>query len=119
MARNLKNVNLIKAFGPGGGRILSCSFSVAAAVLTALEEQGCTVLRTAVGQYDITLPRVYKWANVNICTVAATTAQVFVVTLVDLPNRLITIKQVTAGSGTAVDTVAARVDVAIQTRSVS
>lgn len=119
MARNLKNTYLPKAFGPGGGRILTCSFSVVTTALTALEEQGCTVLRTAVGQYDITLPRIYKWVNVNICTIAASTAQIFIVTLVDLPNRLITIKQVTAGGGTAVDTITARVDVAIQSRSVS
>jgi hypothetical protein len=119
MARNLKNVFLPKAFGPGGGRILQCSFSVAAAVLTALEEQGCTVLRTGVGQYDITLPRVYKFAEVHVNPMAASTAQLFIVTNIDLPNRLITIKQVTAGGGTAVDTITARVDVMIFARTVS
>lgn len=119
MARNLRNTNLIKAFGPGGGRLLSCSFSVAAAVLTALEEQGCTVSRTGVGQYDIALPRVYKWVEIALTPIAASTAQLFIVSSVDLPNRLIRINQVTAGGGTAVDTLTARVDVWIKARTVS
>jgi hypothetical protein len=119
MARNLKDKHVVKAYGPGGGVILSCSFSLVTTALTAIEEQGCTVSRTAAGTYVIALGSTYKAVNVALGTIAASTAQLFIVTAVDLAARTITIKQVTAGGGTAVDTLTARVDVQIFARTVS
>lgn len=116
MARNSKNKNIAKVFGPGGGKWITCSFSLITTALTAIEEQGCTVSRTAAGTYVLDLLKTYKNITVTYGVIAASTAQLFVVTAIDLAARTVTLKQVTAGGGTAVDTLTARVDLIIFAR---
>lgn len=115
MATNLTTRNIPKLFGPGGGRILTCSFTTSGSTsgVTTNEAQGCTVARTGVGTFVVTLGASYKHVTVGMAVIAATTAQLFIVTAIDLAARTITLKQVTAGGGTAVDTLAARVDLVI------
>jgi len=116
MARNLKDAHIPKTFGPSGSRILQCCFIVTGATITVPEEQGCTVTRTGVGTYEIALGQIYKNINVSVTTIAASTAQLFLVTAADPASKVVTIKQVTAGGGTAVDTLTARIDVQIMAR---
>jgi hypothetical protein len=104
--------------GPPGGEIVTASFSLVTTTLTAGECMGCTVARTGVGTYVVTLGRVYKAINIAWSIQAATTAQDFRITARDLAAKTITIKQMTAGTGTAVDTLTAQVDLIIVGRTV-
>ena len=119
MASNTRASAIPKAFGPGGAKIATCSFSLVTTALTTVEAQGCSVSRTGVGTYVIQLRPGYKMLNVTTGVEAQSTAQLFIVTGRDLTAGTVTIKQVTAGGGTAVDTITARVDVQIVCRTVS
>ena len=109
----------LRVYGPGGPELLTCSFSLVTSTLTAGEQQGCTVSRTTTGTYVIALGKVYKSVVVTYGVIAASTAQLFIITAIDLAAKTITVKQVTAGGGTAVDTLTARVDFQIIGRVVS
>jgi len=119
MASNTRNSNIPKVFGPGGAKIVTCSFSLVTTALTTVEAQGCSVSRTGVGTYVVQVRPGYKMLNVTMGVEAASTAQLFIVTSRDLAAGTVTIKQVTAGGGTAVDTLTARVDVQIVCRTVA
>lgn len=107
-----------KQYGPSGGEILTCSFTTSGSTsdVTTNESAGCTVARTGAGTFVITMDRVYRHVTVGMSVQAATTAQVFLITARDLTAKTITITQVTAGGGTAVDTLAATVNVNIIAR---
>lgn len=105
--------NLFRFFGPSGGEVVTCSFSLVTTALTAIEQAGCTVSRTTTGTYVVQLLGRYKHLTVGMSVQAASTAQLFIITARDLTAGTITIQQVTAGGGTAVDTLTARVDLVI------
>lgn len=105
--------------GPRDGEILSCSFSLVTTALTVVEAQGATPARTTTGTYVVTFDQGYKNVTVGMSVQAASTAQLFIVTGRTVVNGLttaITISQVTAGGGTAVDTITARIDLVIVAR---
>jgi hypothetical protein len=111
----------IKNRGPADAEIVTCAFTTSGstAAVTTNEAQGCSVARTGVGTFVVNLERVYKHVTVGMSVQAATTAQLFIVTARDLAAKTITIKQVTAGGGTAVDTLAARIDLVLVCRTQS
>lgn len=121
MASNLKSRGRgIKVYGsPSGAELLQCDFTTSGTTsdVTTNEAQGCTVARTGVGVFVVTLGRTYKAFTVGMSVQAATTAQLFVITA--RTTSTITITQVTAGGSTAVDTLAARINLVIVGRTVS
>ncbi len=121
MARLSRNKNIPKAFGPGGGEFCTVSFTTSGSTtdVTTNESAGATVARTGVGTFVVTTDRVYKHVTVGMSVQAASTAQLFIITARNLANRTITLTQVTAGGGTAVDTLAATVNLIIFGRTVS
>lgn len=121
MARFSQNKNIPKAVGPGGAEVLSISFTTSGttAAVTTNESAGGTIARTGVGVFVVTLDKVYKHLTVGMSVQAASTAQLFIITARSLSARTITITQVTAGGGTAVDTLAATVNLVIVGRMVS
>lgn len=82
--------------------------------VTTNEARGCSVARTGVGVFVVTLNRAYKHFSVGMSVQAATTAQLFIITA--RTASTITLTQVTAGGGTAVDTLAARINMTITAR---
>ena len=115
MATNSQFSAPLDAYGPSGSKVLTVSFTTSGTTsdVTTHEAQGATVARTGVGTFVVTLGALYKHVTVGMSVQAATTAQLFIVTARDLTAKTITIKQVTAGGGTAVDTLAARIDLVI------
>lgn len=115
MAAITYSKNLAKVFGPAGDEIVTCSFTTSGSTsgVTTNEAMGCTVARTDVGVFVITLAKVYKHVTVAMSVQASTTAQLFIITGRSLSSRTITITQVTAGGSTAVDTLAATINVII------
>jgi hypothetical protein len=114
---NSKLTTIPKVYGPNSARMLVCSFGLVTTALTAGEQQGCTVSRTTTGTYVVDLLKVYKDVNVTMGVIAASTAQLFIITAVDLAAKTITIKQVTAGGSTAVDTITATINLQILART--
>ncbi len=109
----------IRHYGPGGVELLTCDFTTSGttADVTTNEANGCTVARTGVGQFTVTFGRSYKSFQVGMSVQAATTAQLFKIG--SRTTSSFVIDQVTAGGGTAVDTLAARVNLVIHARTVS
>jgi hypothetical protein len=109
----------VKFFGPGGVEVAQVDFTTSGSTadVTVNENQGATVARTGVGTFVVTLAKTYKTYNVTIGVQASTTAQQFLITA--RTATTFTITQVTAASGTAVDTLAARINVQIIGRTVS
>lgn len=93
-----------KMAGPAGGRILTCKFSVAGAALTALEEMGCTVARSGVGTYVVTLNRAYKNVVANLTIQRAAGAMTQSVWITSSTTTTLTLTQFTSADGTPVDT---------------
>lgn len=112
MATNSLYKNIAKVFGPSGGEWMLVDFTTSGttAAVTVNEQQGATVARTGVGTFVVTLGKVFKHVTVGMSVQASTTAQEFVITARDLTAKTITVTQVTAGSSTAVDTLAGRVN---------
>lgn len=107
-----------KLRGPAGGEILTCSFSLSTSTLTKGECQGTDVSRSTTGTYVVAFaPGYFKKINVGMSVQAASTAQLFIITARDLAAGTLTLKQVTAGGGTAVDTITAQVDLVIVGRT--
>lgn len=104
MASNSFAKNTLKLVGPPGGRALVCKFSVVTTALTALEEQGCTVARSGVGTYTITLPRTYKLVAYHLTLRRAAGAQTQSVWVTGETTSTLTLTQFTSADGTAVDT---------------
>lgn len=117
MASNLRNAAVPKTFGPNGTQLPHCVFTTSGttADVTTVEAQGCTVARFGVGTYVITLGKTYKNVTTTFSVLSTTTAQVFIKTA--QTGNSVTIKQVTAGGGTAVDTLVATVDVIMVARA--
>lgn len=102
----------IRVYGPGGPELVTCKFTTSGTTsdVTTVEAQGCTVARTGVGVFVVTFGRTYKVIpNVTFSVQASTTAQLFIITAAT--TSAVTITQVTAGGGTAVDTLAATINV--------
>lgn len=95
---------IAKHYGPSGGKIMLCKFSVATTVLTALEQHGCTVARTTTGTYVITTGKVYKDLIVKLSVQRAAGAQTQAVWITASNTNTVTINQFTAADGTLVDT---------------
>jgi phosphotransferase system HPr-like phosphotransfer protein len=112
--RHIKH--LAKFFGPGGGHVATCSFTTSGttADVTTNEAEGCTVARTGVGTFVVTMRNTYKHLTVGMSVQAATTAQLFLITA--KTGSTVTITQVTAGGSTAVDTLAATINLVIVAR---
>lgn len=104
-----------KVFGPTRkDAIVDFTTSGGTGAVTTNEAFGATVARTGVGVFTITLANSYKHSLVTMAVQAATTAQLFIVT--SRTANTVVITQVTAGGGTAVDTLAARINVRISSR---
>ncbi len=111
----------LDAVGPSGAKLITLSFTTSGTTsdVTINEAQGATVARTGVGLFEVTLNASYKAVTVAMSVQAASTAQLFKLDSRNLTTGKIVIRQVTAGGNTAVDTLAARIDLVIVGRVAS
>lgn len=101
--------NRAKYIGPAPVETATIDFTTSGSTTAPTTNQayGCSVARTGVGVFVITLDRAYRLLLPTLSVQASTTAQLFIITA--KTTSTITVTQVTAGGGTAVDTLAGRI----------
>jgi hypothetical protein len=106
----------VNVLGPEHNYAMVTFTTAGTGTVTTVDAWGCTVARTGVGVFVITLATVGKHFNVTLGTEFTTAAQTTIVTAKSLTNRTVTITVVGAGGSTATDTTGMTINAQIAIR---
>jgi hypothetical protein len=106
----------LKVLGPEHRYAMVTFTTAGTGAVTTVDAWGCTVARTGVGVFVVTLATVGKHYNVTLGTEFTTAAQTPIVTAKSLSAKTVTITVVGAGGSTATETTGMTINAQIAIR---